>query len=562
VTDTNDGSVPELPKARTLRSRWPGLVWAVPIAALMIVGFLGVRALFNRGVDVVVTFTSASGVTPGDTRVMVQGVQAGHVESVRVAEDGLHVDVTLRLDPRERGALNTATQFWLIGGTPSLTDLSSLTAALAGATIGMAPGAGGEPTTHFIGLPATPIIAPGTNGTRYVLDSRTVGSIQTGGSIFYRGQEIGKVVKTQLVDFEQFKLDIFVFAPFDRLVRTGSAFWIGSPLNLSLTGEGLQANLAPSSVIQGLLQFDVPERERDTPVAPKDTTFVLYGTQASALLGDTGLPIPYEVVFTGPAGDLAQGAAVTLLGTKVGEVRSVALFLPASDPPYTVATIMLYPVQLGVTRPDSPSAQTWRDGTDAALQLLLARGYRPKLTQSPPLIGSRAIVLALDDPSRGAALTPGIRYPQIPAATAGSDTDALVSQANDILAKINQIPFAAIGANLQSLTSHIDALAGSPKIDDSLTHLDNSLRQLDQILADIKPKIGTLATKLNQTADQAKAAAAAARGVLGGEGANQDQSLADVMRQIDQAARAIRSLADYLGRHPESLLGGKSKESR
>jgi paraquat-inducible protein B len=562
VTDINDGSVPELPKARTIRSRWPGLIWAVPVAALMIVGFLGVRALFDRGIDVVVTFTSASGVTPGDTKVIVQGVQAGHVESVRVAEDGLHVDVTLRLDPRERGALNTATQFWLVGGTPSLTDLSSLKAALAGATIAMAPGVGGEPTTHFVGLPETPVVAPGTKGTRYVLESRTVGSIQPGGSILYRGEEIGKVVKTQLLDYEQFTLDIFIFAPFDRLVRTGSAFWIGSPLNLSLTGEGLKANLAASSFIQGLLQFDVPEHARDTPVATKDTTFILYGTQAAAFQGDTGVPIPYEVVFVGSAGDLAEGAAVTLLGTKVGEVRSVSLFLPPSAPPYTVATIMLYPVQLGVTRPEKPDAESWRDGTDAALELLLAQGFRPKLTQSPPLIGSRAIMLALDDPSRGASLTPGIRYPQIPAATAGSDTDALVSQANDILAKINQIPFVAIGSNLQSLTAHVDALAGSPKIDDSLTHLDNSLRQLDQILADIKPKIGTLATKLNQTADQAKAAAAAARGVLGGEGANQDQSLADVMRQIDQAARAIRSLADYLGRHPESLLGGKSKESR
>jgi len=562
VTDINDGSVPELPKARTIRSRWPGLIWAVPVAVLMIVGFLGVRALFDRGIDVVVTFTSASGVTPGDTKVIVQGVQAGHVESVRVAEDGLHVDVTLRLDPRERGALNTATQFWLVGGTPSLTDLSSLKAALAGATIAMAPGVGGEPTTHFVGLPETPVVAPGTKGTRYVLESRTVGSIQPGGSILYRGEEIGKVVKTQLLDYEQFTLDIFIFAPFDRLVRTGSAFWIGSPLNLSLTGEGLKANLAASSFIQGLLQFDVPEHARDTPVATKDTTFVLYGTQAAAFQGDTGVPIPYEVVFTGSAGDLAEGAAVTLLGTKVGEVRSVSLFLPPSAPPYTVATIMLYPVQLGVTRPEKPDAQSWRDGTDAALQLLLAQGYRPKLTQSPPLIGSRAIMLALDDPSRGAALTPGIRYPQIPAATTGSDTDALVSQANDILSKINQIPFVAIGSNLQSLTAHVDALAGSPKIDDSLTHLDNSLRQLDQILADIKPKISTLATKLNQTVDQAKAAAAAARGVLSSEGSNQDQNLADVMRQIDQAARAIRSLADYLGRHPESLLGGKSKESR
>ena len=34
------------------------------------------------------------------------------------------------------------------------------------------------------------------------------------------------------------------------------------------------------------------------------------------------------------------------------------------------------------------------------------------------------------------------------------------------------------------------------------------------------------------------------------------------MRQIDQAARSIRSLADYLGRHPEAVINGKPKETR
>jgi len=555
LTNLNDGSTPELPEARTIRSRWPGLIWAIPIAAFLIVAGLGVRALFDRGIDVVVTFEAAAGVTPGDTKVIVQGVEAGRVTATRVAEDGLHVDVTLRLDPREKAALNTATQFWLIGSKPSLTDLSSLKAALAGATVGMAPGTGGEPTTHFVGLPDTPAIPPGTKGTKYILTSRTVGSIQTGGSILYHGQEIGKVIKTDLLDFDSFRLEIFILAPFDRLVRTGSVFWVGSPLALSLTGEGLQAHLAPTSVIQGLLQFDVPERARSTPPSPPEATFVLYDTQATALVGDRGPPMPYEVVFTGPAGELAEGAAVTLLGTKVGEVRSVALFIPPSDPPYTVVTLNLFPVALGVSRPDKPDTEAWRNGSDTAIQLLLAEGYRAKLVQSPPVIGSRAIALSLEEPSRGGALVPGLRYPQIAAARSASDTDVLMSEVSGIAEKINKIPFVEIGQNLMSLTAHIDALAGSPKIDDSLTHLDNSLRQLDQIITDAKPKISTLGTKLNQTADQAK-------GVLGGGGANQDQSLADVMRQIDQAARSIRALADYLGRHPEAVLGGKSKEAR
>ena len=57
-------------------------------------------------------------------------------------------------------------------------------------------------------------------------------------------------------------------------------------------------------------------------------------------------------------------------------------------------------------------------------------------------------------------------------------------------------------------------------------------------------------------------AATAATGVLGGAGANQDQSLAEAIRQIDQAARSIRALSDYLGRHPEALIGGKTKDAR
>ena len=53
----------DLPEARSIRSRWPGLVWAVPLAALIIVAFLGVRALTHKGVDVVVTFGYVEGVT-------------------------------------------------------------------------------------------------------------------------------------------------------------------------------------------------------------------------------------------------------------------------------------------------------------------------------------------------------------------------------------------------------------------------------------------------------------------------------------------------------------------
>jgi paraquat-inducible protein B len=49
--------------------------------------------------------------------------------------------------------------------------------------------------------------------------------------------------------------------------------------------------------------------------------------------------------------------------------------------------------------------------------------------------------------------------------------------------------------------------------------------------------------------------------MLGGNGLSQDASIPGAIRQLTDAARSMRDLADFLERHPESLLQGKSKES-
>ena len=81
-------------------------------------------------------------------------------------------------------------------------------------------------------------------------------------------------------------------------------------------------------------------------------------------------------------------------------------------------------------------------------------------------------------------------------------------------------------------------------------------------MAQVKPQVGPLIAKLNQAADQVNGTAAAARGVLSGEGGTQDANLPAAIQQLTDAARSIRSLSDYLGRHPEALIKGKVKDTR
>ncbi len=550
------------PTAHRVRRRWPGLVWAVPLAALLVVAYLGIRWLTTRGTEVTVTFADAEGVTPGDTKVLENGVEVGHVTRVAPTGDG-KVILTLSMTKQAEPALNTASRFWLIGEQPSITDLQSVRAAIAGLIVGLAPGTGGAPSRHFAGLDRAPPVMPGVKGRYYYLDTNTLGGVQQGAGVLYQGQNIGTVTNTGFAGLEHFRIQLFINGPFQNLVRPGALFWRGSPFKVSLGGGGLSTQIAsPSSVFQGSIQFDLPDGARGGAPVPAGTSFPLYDGEGDAHGGPTGPEQRYDLVLRGAAGDLTNGTPVSLLGYKVGEVRSAALvFAPGSRTPYTAATIALYPLKLDVRQPDGAPDATWRRSTDDAVRRLLAQGYRATLAQTIPLVGGHAIVLAQVPGRHGpATLTAGAGNPMIPVANASGDVGGLVDQANAVLAKVNRLPLEQIGDNVRGLTANLTRITGSPQMQDSLVHLDATLKQLDGITKAAQPQIGPLMAKLNDTAAELQQTAAAAKGALGGGGANQDESLPEAVRQLTEAGRSIRSLTDYLGRHPEALLRGKTKE--
>ena len=424
------------PQARRVYRRWPGIVWALPLAAALLVLYLGVRWVATRGTTVTVTFASAEGVTPGDTKVLQNGVEVGHVTKVRITPDTKRVELTLSMSRQAEPALNTASKFWLLGATPSVTDLQSVRAALAGLVVELAPGRGGTPTHRFEGLDAAPVVMPDERGTFYQLETTTA-AILPGAPLLSQGQTIGVAAGSRFESLGRFRLRLFVRAPYDRFVRQGATFWRGSPLKVQLTGSGFQTQIAPpSSVLQGSIQFDLPVDARSGPRAPAGTTFRLYDDQASAQQGPTGPEQRYDIAVAGAAGDLVAGAPVSLLGYKVGEVRASRLvFAPGARGPYTAATIALFPRKLDVAPAAEADAATWRQATDDAVSRLLRQGYRAALVQPIPLVGGHAIAL-MRTGAGAAALGRGGVNPIIPSDPSGGDVTGLIDKANTLLTRV------------------------------------------------------------------------------------------------------------------------------
>ena len=547
-----------LPQTSTRRTIWPNVIWGIPLLALLIVGYVGVRAVVNRGEVITVTFNKAAGAKAGMTKVLYQGIEAGQLIDIVPNPDGRRLDFRLRLVPAAKNGLNSNARFWLIGANPNFSDLSSLKAVVSGIAIGYAPGEGGEPETHFEGLDNAPLILPGDKGTRYALRAHSLNSIHEGSIVLFHGQAIGKIIEIRFDGSRGFRLQAFIDQPYDALIRAGARFWKVSPLRLSFAGGGITANLAPvSTLLAGGIDLEIDTTQPDDKQSPAGTEFTLYSSHSAARQGLSGPTVRYEFAFDGDAGVLDETSAVTMNGYQIGEVETTQLaYHERTGAPYGIATAVLYPRQMHLTtQPNAPD--DWRAVTDAALSRLIHLGYRARLQQSPPVLGDQSIQLVRTVGAPAAQLASEGSVPRFPSAPGSSNLDDIAAKADIFLSKLDAVPLEDIGANLKKITANLDHLMSSPELKDSLAHLHSTLASIDKLLGDVQPQVGPLIGNLNEAAAQLSGTAAALRQVVETGGPSGDANLSDAIRQITDAARSIKTLTDYLDRHPEALIRGK-----
>ncbi|MGH8260515.1 MAG: MlaD family protein, partial [Steroidobacteraceae bacterium] len=238
---------------------------------------------------------------------------------------------------------------------------------------------------------------------------------------------------------------------------------------------------------------------------------------------------------------VGAGTPVELEGTAIGEVTEAHLVLDADRRTLrTIATLALDPSVLDVAgMPHKPSVarrQAFATGVDR----LIARGLRARLVSSSLLTGQKLIALDVlpDAPPAHVRQIAGVT--EIPTAPAADIDDILES--------------------VEATVQHLDKATSGPELAHALKSLDSTLTRLDRLTASLQPQVQSLIASLQATSESLQRTANAAGGMLGTNG-RQSVDLPRLMRQLSDAARSVRELADYLDRHPDALLRGRRGES-
>lgn len=558
------GTPPDAPGApwAQVRHRRFSLIWLVPIVAAAIAIYLGWRTAATRGPVISISFHTADGLVSGQTSIKYKAVDLGTVESIQISDDRSHVVVGVRMRSEAEQYLTDRARFWVV--RPRLTggNITGLETLVSGAYIELDPGApGGKSRRDFVGLERPPSVRSDEPGTTFVLKADRIGALGIGAPVFFRDVPVGEVLSYDPPGLGgDIVVHAFIRRPYDTYVRAGSRFWSASGARLDLRRGGVKLQMQSlQALISGGVAFDTPPTAFDEPPAPSDTAFKLYADEDAAVSADAPDRLGFVMEFEHSVDGLDVGSPVEFYGQRIGSVTDVHLQYDAGTRGFRV------PVRIAVNpNPIALAAGSARATPQATARALVARGLHARVETSNYLTGRLVVSLSLDKkgPARVASRD-GVVV--LPADAAGLDT--LVDSVNDIVAKLNGLPLEQIADNLNKTLVALNGVASSPDLKQSLRSLSRTLASAQDLVQRADKGMTPVLKRLPAIADDLQQTVQHANGVVDsvdrGYGRDSEfrRNLDRLMVQLNDTARSIRLLADFLNRHPEALIRGRREQA-
>ncbi|NCC28733.1 MAG: MCE family protein [Gammaproteobacteria bacterium] len=525
------------------------LVWLIPIIALLIGGWLAAKTYAERGPTVTIEFRAASGLEAGKTKVKFKDVDIGQVTSIDVSPDLKSVIVTAELKHGSEQFLTEKTRFWVERPRVTASGVSGLETLLSGSFIAIDPVRDGKEVFEFKGLEEPPLFTTSEAGTRFLLRSPTLGSLNVGAPVYYRQIQVGQVAGFALdEDGEAVGIDVFVFAPHDRLVSTSTRFWNASGIDFSLTAAGVKVDTESlMSVLIGGVAFDTPDTIDATGQPPSaDHVFPLYASGDNAHEKTYLHKERYLLFFEGSVRGLTVGAPVMLRGIAIGKVLDIQLQLSVEDLQFHIPVLIeVEPERIAVSGDRGALDET------GMIRQLVAKGLRAQLKTGSLITGQLYVELDFYPDASPEVLAREGDYDVLP--TIPGSLEALTNKVTAILDRLDAFPFDRIGKHLTDTLAGASEIVNSAALKQGIVELEKSLAEIRALAEQLNTGI---APELAETLRQTTATLQGVRRMIE-EGSPISVELRRSLNEVSGAARSLKVLTDYLERHPEALLRGK-----
>jgi len=550
---------PAFPTAHVKHRRFSP-IWLIPIVAALIALYLTWHDYQQHGPLITVTFKTAQGLVAGQTQVRYKNVALGTLESVHLDKDLSQVTANIRMTAAAKPLLTDNALFWVVKPELNTFNPSDLETLVSGSYIQVEPGAeGGDAQTHFTGLETPPADRSDEAGRIFVLKADSLGAVNIGSPVYFRDINVGQVLGYDIGNgFEPISINVFVRDPYAQYVRGHSRFWNASGLSLALGPNGLHLEThSLRAVLAGGIAFYTPPEGQNEVPADADSIFTLFNTEAEAENSIHLVHVPYVAYFQSSVKDLTPGAPVMIYGLKVGEVTGVSLlFEPEkADPKVRVSFDIQPDLAFGKDRPDAADA----------LRKLAEQGMRVKMESSNLLTGQKMLVLEF---SPGAEPVQVAKEGDITVLPATGSADNVMDGLTDVVNKLNNIPFDDIGQNLDHLLKSADKTVSGQDMQQAVHNLSIAMANAAELTRNANTNMTPVLQRLPDISAQLQQAVAHANGLMTGldagygDGSDFQRNSKRVLDQVNDAARSVRLLADYLERHPEALLSGKSDDTK
>jgi paraquat-inducible protein B len=532
------------------------VVWIIPILAAVVAIGIAIQRVMSEGPTINIIFKAAQGLEAGKTFVKYKDVNIGQVTAVKLSSNHSKVEVTAKIDKSAKDLMVEDAKFWVVEPRVTLSGVSGLSTLLSGNYIGFEVGKSNKQQRNFTGLEVAPLITGGQPGRQFVLRAENLGSLGIGSPIYYRRLQAGQVIAYGLAaDGTRIEITIFVNAPYDKYVNTGTRFWNASGVDASIGAGGVEVRTQSLiALIAGGLAFDTPPFVATAEPAAANTVFTLYTDQATALKQAEAISTHYVLYLNESLRGLSVGAPVTLFGLPAGEVTAVGLDLdPATLRIRGRVDLVSFPERLVASLRAKQTA-----GGEALIRsaqqrhvlmqrLVEQRGLRAQLRSGNLLTGQLFVAFDFYPNAPKAKIDWSREVPELPVVP--STVADLEAKITGIVAKLDKLPLEAIGADL---TKALTSLSQT---------LEDASKAVNRIDSDVTPELKSTLDGLRGTFSAVDRTLNSADATLVGKDAPAQQDLRDALQEIARAARSLRVLTDFLERHPESLIRGKTEEN-